>query len=545
MTSLAANPTLTLGDLLDSDELGLKLVAGGADASTRALRGAHCVELLHPAGELDREWLLLTTGLQLGDSVGMNEEFVIELAEAGVAGMGFALGPVHGRIPAGIVTTAERIGFPVFTVPSGTPLRHVASTVFQAIACSDVRASRRLASIQRSLIGSLADDQPRQRLLRMLASQCGAQVGLVGARGQLDFQTTPLPAEVIGHCLARGSEAIRYFDIAGHYGFALPVVENGARACEWLVLTWPARRSVPALAEPAARMAAPLLGAISRLSHAERNMAREVRRGAFETLLEPDGGDNSRSLDARCRACGIKLSGGVRVVAITEGAERVVGSWLDEFEGALERTRTPFMVAEKGDAIAVLLPAAVSDRFITDTLLALGPKLLAGVGRAVSDGPAVASSWADAELAVKTQTRCSSASITRYDDLGLDAVLLNEIRIDRLLPKIRQLVKPLAENPAICETLVAYLRHDQDVGRTARALNVHPNSVRYRLTRAELLLGVSIRASSTIVALHLAFGFSGDAYRPDGDPDCDLVGPSTEASALEAVTLNVAQHLSA
>jgi purine catabolism regulator len=504
-----------LGDLLDSDELGLRLVTGSPQAGRRPVRGAYRADLRHPAIELDRDWLLLTTGPQLGESADLDAAFLAEIAEAGVAGLGLALGPVHEEVPAGVVRAAQELGFPVFAVPPETPLREVTGAVFRAVANSDVRASRRLVSIQRSLIGALSDDLPRERLLRKLASHCGAQVAVIGALGQVGFQTNPLPPEAVRHCLKSGPEAILYLDFPGHHGFALPVTENGAAACDWLVLTWPVpRAAAPELAEAAARLAVPLLGAISRLSHAERVVQRQVRRAALEALLDTCGGETARMLTARCLAYGLDLSGGVRVVAVARGAEFPAGQWLEERESALEATRTPFLAAEIGGILAVLLPATVPDGFIAENLLMHGRTLRAGVGRAVSDGPGVASSWADARLAVEAQAGLTPRRITRYDDLDLGTVLLNEISADRLGPKIDQLLGPLSDSPDIRKTLVAYLRHDQDVVRTARDLALHPNSVRYRLARAEQLLGVSIRASSTIVALHLALvhgGFAADA----------------------------------
>ena len=97
----------------------------------------------------------------------------------------------------------------------------------------------------------------------------------------------------------------------------------------------------------------------------------------------------------------------------------------------------------------------------------------------------------------------------RYDDLDIGTVLVHEVPLERLAPKIEQWLAPLRENPLAHEALVAYLRYDLDVGRTARALHLHPNSVRYRLARAEELLGVHLRSSETIVALHVALVTAG------------------------------------
>lgn len=62
---------------------------------------------------------------------------------------------------------------------------------------------------------------------------------------------------------------------------------------------------------------------------------------------------------------------------------------------------------------------------------------------------------------------------------------------------------PLTEigNGALMETLRAYLDSDLDVARTAQALYVHPNTVRYRLRRISELTGLDAQSFSGLVEL--------------------------------------------
>ncbi len=61
---------------------------------------------------------------------------------------------------------------------------------------------------------------------------------------------------------------------------------------------------------------------------------------------------------------------------------------------------------------------------------------------------------------------------------------------------------PLTENgTSLMETLRAYLNSDLDVGRTAEALYVHPNTVRYRLRRISDLTGLDTQRFSGQVEL--------------------------------------------
>lgn len=56
-------------------------------------------------------------------------------------------------------------------------------------------------------------------------------------------------------------------------------------------------------------------------------------------------------------------------------------------------------------------------------------------------------------------------------------------------PRIRDLG---AQDPVLAQTLRAYLDAFGDIGAAARSLQVHPNTVRYRIRRIEQLLSTSL-----------------------------------------------------
>jgi purine catabolism regulator len=67
-----------------------------------------------------------------------------------------------------------------------------------------------------------------------------------------------------------------------------------------------------------------------------------------------------------------------------------------------------------------------------------------------------------------------------------------------------RLLAGLRAQPLLLEAVLAYLRADIDIAATAETLRLHPNSVRYRLTRAEQVLGAPLRRAETIAGLHAA-----------------------------------------
>jgi purine catabolism regulator len=69
---------------------------------------------------------------------------------------------------------------------------------------------------------------------------------------------------------------------------------------------------------------------------------------------------------------------------------------------------------------------------------------------------------------------------------------------------VDEILSVLQANVPIHEALSAYFAHDLDIAATAAALHMHRNSLRYRLARAEQLLGRSLKQPSTIAAVYLA-----------------------------------------
>lgn len=69
-------------------------------------------------------------------------------------------------------------------------------------------------------------------------------------------------------------------------------------------------------------------------------------------------------------------------------------------------------------------------------------------------------------------------------------------------------VDPLLElgefGPDLLATLAVYLESDRHVDRCAAVLNLHPNSLRYRLRRLSDLLDVDLNETDSVIALSMA-----------------------------------------
>jgi PucR family transcriptional regulator, purine catabolism regulatory protein len=137
-------------------ELDLTLATGEENAGAN-VRWVHSSELLDPTPWLRGGELLLTTGLQLS-SAKPQREFVERLAEREIAGLGFGIGFVHKKVPAGVLNTARKLGFPLFEVPYELPFIAITERVFAQL------LNERYELLQRNMAGDVLAEALTGRL---------------------------------------------------------------------------------------------------------------------------------------------------------------------------------------------------------------------------------------------------------------------------------------------------------------------------------------------------------------------------------------------
>jgi hypothetical protein len=140
------------------------------------------------------------------------------------------------------------------------------------------------------------------------------------------------------------------------------------------------------------------------------------------------------------------------------------------------------------------------------------PDVAYGFGRPVMAIVDAHHSLRDAELAV-------DRGVLRFEDFDLPTFMVSEIPAERLAPKVDEILSVLRANPPLHEAVSAYFGHDLDVAATAASLHMHRNSLRYRLARAEQLLGLSLKRPATVAAVYIALVADAGAQRPGGSLD--------------------------
>ncbi|MEW9518054.1 helix-turn-helix domain-containing protein [Streptomyces tubercidicus] len=213
------------------------------------------------------------------------------------------------------------------------------------------------------------------------------------------------------------------------------------------------------------------------------------------------------ALEDALRACGLPDSGPYRVVvatAVGEESDGASGGAVCALAAALRHSPGEPCATGRlpgGEAVA-LVPAepdaeqrlSLSERW--PALYARQPRtpLHAGVSGAVRTPEGLNSALRQARyaLAVARAKAPDTARVTAVEDLSTLGALLAGVPEEVRTAFRLRVLGPLAgggSHRMLLETLEVFLAHDGSWARTAAALQLHVNSVHYRIQRIELLTG--------------------------------------------------------
>ena len=147
-----------------------------------------------------------------------------------------------------------------------------------------------------------------------------------------------------------------------------------------------------------------------------------------------------------------------------------------------------FVDVLEGDVVGVAPRAPALDA--CPGIVAVGPP---------ADLTGIEPSFATASRVLEVAERFGIPGVYRLEDLSLRVAVAAEDELGELL--VRRYLRPLEKlgvrAPAVLETVAAFIEHGLSVKATAEALDVHQNTVRYRLGRFEELTGASLERPVT------------------------------------------------
>lgn len=500
--------TFRLVDLLAVHRLGLQLVTEG-DPDTPVL-GAHAIEVENPARWLKPGWLMLTTGARFagpGEHADQERELVRELSTAGIAALAFGVGISHDAVPSALVDEAERCGLPLLSVPLETPFLEVIDVVHRATLTTDVYLQRRTVRIQDYLLESLAEHDPLSALVYRLAELLRGSVVLYDQSGNVMASSGVGPTRTIRNEIAGRPVDRRSFAVGRWHVLADPIRTD--TVLQWLAVASRRRSVSEELVEPAMEAARRVVTMIVRSRESIRTEDR-LRRTELLRMVT-SGEPASPYLWDRLEMHRFRRDDEIRMLALADAADSPTP---DPWRADNERTGLIASLQEAATEAGMPLLVATDE----GRVLALAAAERSGLRRWWANVPSTTRCGMsepfhdlslgpvrrrEAELALTSALR-DGQRMREFERIGLVDWLIAARDPESVAAKARQVLAPISDRPPLLLALREYLRFDCDVQRTARALGLHPNSVRYRLNQVSASTGCDLRSPAALAELSLS-----------------------------------------
>ncbi|MGW1214811.1 PucR family transcriptional regulator [Streptomyces sp. NPDC002499] len=512
----------TLASLVHHSALKLT-VRAGEDRLDVPVRWVHASELADPVPYMEGGELLLITALKLdAEDPEAMRRYVKRLAEAGVVGLGFAVGVHYEDIPGALVDAAVKEGLPLLEVPRRTPFLAISKAVSAAIAADQYRAVTAGFAAQRELTRQTLTNGP-EGLLAALATQVDGWAALYDVSGAVvaaapewagrragrltpdveRLRERPAPASsVVGgpenedrvelHSLGTGRRPRAALAVGT--AAALGTAERYAVHSAIALLTLTTERS-RSLQDAEQRIDAAVLRL---LLAGEPDHARTVAGDLYGTLLDAP----FRIVVAESPSASVALAEAVESAAARAGESVLV---------VPEGGRLVVLAADEGAAVAACREytsaleaartGAVGDQPVGDETEPV-------VGLSAPAGPiAAAAAYKQAEQALSVARRRGRISV-EHEQLAAGSVL-PLLADDAVKAFADGLLRPLQEHDAtgrgdLVASLRAWLSRHGQWDAAAADLGVHRHTLRYRMRRVEEILGRSLDDPDVRMELWLA-----------------------------------------
>jgi carbohydrate diacid regulator len=126
--------------------------------------------------------------------------------------------------------------------------------------------------------------------------------------------------------------------------------------------------------------------------------------------------------------------------------------------------------------------------------------LAIGVGKTVCKH-VINKSFKEAQKALKVAQK--NNDIVFYDDLILE-IILEDIPAEIQKDFLKRTIDLMKEDKILIETLQHYINNNQSIKRTAEEMNIHINTLHYRLNKIEELTGINPKTTEGIVIFYIA-----------------------------------------
>jgi DNA-binding PucR family transcriptional regulator len=400
----------------------------------------------------------------------------------------------------------------IVVVGDGANIADVVVAVARATLGAEEAVSRRLVALQRAFSQELAAAAPVEALMNRLKKVTNATVVLIDRRGDPLHATGPTPLSLLFSEIGKTTAESQTIDVDGWHGVATRIVDADApdEHLGWLLAA--ARRvDFPdPYAISAVHIAGTLIEATQRMSVVRRAQEQAVRASVLEQALGMRPIRDNPEVAERIAGLGLAFGDPLRAAAFRPARtparateDDVVDALLEEIAVLAKTAGIASLVMTRDRGVAALMQTSADQ--IAHLARRSSIELHVGAGREINTVGDIVDSYHDAQLAVRTLRRNGVAgAFMSYEEFDFATALFSDIGLDTMVARAEQFLAPLADRDVLLEGLFAYFEHNQNIITAAQHLNIHHNSLRYRLAKVESALDIDLKEPGAISSTFLA-----------------------------------------
>jgi PucR family transcriptional regulator, purine catabolism regulatory protein len=535
---------LTVREMLGEDALRGARIIAGADGLDRVVTCLNVMTVPNIVRWTKRDEFLLTTGYPLPRQPAEFCRLIEQLAANGLAGLGVKLDEYLAEVPQEAVDLADRAAFPIIVIPPAQPLDDVLSQTFETIVNRQATALVRRQQIHDALLGVALTGGGLARLSDELAEILpGADVVICDPAGYQLAATTRSGPGVPGFRDASG--------LVNTAGLVPGVHTDAETGTSWaagliragdlrhgFVLAVGGAQGLPGVAGLAVEQAALVAALQITRDLAILAVEQQFASNALHDLVTGAAADLDQAL-ARAVRFGWDLQRPLAVLVARQcGAERgddpsrpqeasalrAVELWTRAIRDKDRNAAVAGFATELVAVVGIADAAALARKVHADMTAGTGRAYSVGVSQVAAGPPDIPRLYEEARVALQVGLRLSgSGAVTSFAGLGLYRLISNVSQAE-LRAFVHDTLGPVLELPEparsdLLKSLVVLSSTRFNVAESARVLHYHYNTMRYRVTKLERMLGefvddavASLRIGVAVEILRM-YEISGDTLQ--------------------------------
>jgi PucR family transcriptional regulator, purine catabolism regulatory protein len=506
---------LTVREMLGQDAMRGTRIIAGADGLDRVVRRLNVMTVPNIVRWTKRDEFLLTTGYPLPREPGEFGRLIEQLAAKGLAGLGVKLDEYLAEVPQDAVRLADQAAFPIVVIPPTSPLDDVLSQTFETIVNRQAAALARRQQIHDAFLHVALTGGGLARLSGELAEILpGADVVICDPSGYPLAATTGSGAPP-QHVISDGSGRVSTAwlvpgvnqDAETGTPWAAAVIRAGEMRHGW-VLAVGGAQGLPGTAGVAVEQAALVAALEITRDLAVLAVEQQFASNALHDLVTGTAANMEQALERAVRF-GWDLQRPLTVLVAQQhdddaarlGGHSQEASALRATElwtrAVRDRDRDAAVAGFATELVAVVGlsdAAALARKIHADMTASTGRSYSVGVSQ-VGAGPLdIPRRYEEARVALQVGRRLSgNGAVTNFAGLGLYRLISNvsqaELRafVHDTLGPVLDLPEPTRSD--LLKSLAVLSSTRFNVAESARILHYHYNTMRYRVTKLERMLG--------------------------------------------------------